>query len=238
MSWGDSLGLGPVTRKAHTSTPYPPPDFSSAWNLGIDKNCTQQYDRASTFKGPILPKWAITWPLGQLAALHRCGVFAKNIKRYLMFFKREQLEVVALEELSEMPAIALGRIARLVPLPQDVVKQWVFDQGSKEPIHVNKAAQLDENMEPDVKTIRRLAVIYSKSNDKLYELIGRDLGWQNAEHYRVRTRKGTEFIRSTSFCLGEKSRQMLEDGEQNGVARSGGVRKVSSFRHRRHSVKT
>eukprot|EP00959_Pyramimonas_sp_CCMP1952_P232791 4865156-Pyramimonas_sp.AAC.1 len=150
-----------------------------------------------------------------------CGCYATNIQRYLLYFDRKQFEVVELEELIQTPAVALQRLARLMPLPTDAVERWVADQASGKPVHMNEAARLDERLEPDETALRHIASCYVKRNEELGELVGRDLGWHRTKHYRILTRKGTEFIRTESFKM------LPRAGDSNSLAPRSGTRRLS-----------
>uniref|UniRef100_A0A7S0RCS1 Sulfotransferase n=1 Tax=Pyramimonas obovata TaxID=1411642 RepID=A0A7S0RCS1_9CHLO len=235
LSWGDALGLGPVAREdASPSCPYPPKSFSSAINLSISTTVKTAYSRAESLMGPTIPGWAISWPLGQFAAMTSCGTFVVNLRRYHRFFDIRQFEVVELEELRDTPAAVLERIARLLPVSEEMVQQWVKD-GSRSPVHLNRSAPLDESQAPSSNTVRQLANYYVPHNEALFQLLGRDLGWHIEKHYRIRTRKRVEFIRTGSFSGGlfggspPDSAGMLESG------RSASVGGLATQRQRRMS---
>jgi hypothetical protein len=49
---------------------------------------------SQALRGPWLPRWACTWPRGQLNAFTQCGRYVDNLDRLLRCFSKEQIAVV------------------------------------------------------------------------------------------------------------------------------------------------
>jgi len=93
------------------------------------------------------------------------GRYAEQLERWLARFSREQLLVLASEDLAAEPAQTYGRVLEFLgrsPFELDSYPR-VYKQDYSE-------------MSPE--TRRRLAVEFAAPNIRLYELLGRDFGWQ------------------------------------------------------------
>lgn len=199
MAWGRSLGLGEACwcgppARSH----YPPCSLRDALALSRSAAVEAQWRRAEALAPacdalPVrLPDWAIPFPNGQLSAFDRMGRFADTIERWLHFFGRDQLVFVHLEELSRDPTAVLERIAakcRERGLPHIRVAaaaerpsptSGAFGGGAPT---LNEAAALVPELEPDESTMRELAAYYRPHNERLFALLGRDLGWHSKYWY-------------------------------------------------------
>jgi hypothetical protein len=76
----------------------------------------------------------------------------------------------------------MKRIAHLIPVPIERLQIWI-DAASDHRIHKNEAAPLHESLEPDETCMRRVGAYYAEPNERLFQFIGRDLGWHQASHY-------------------------------------------------------
>ena len=92
------------------------------------------------------------------------GRYAEQLERWLAVFPREQLLVVASEELAAEPGESYARVLEFLGAPAHALGSYprVYEQSYAE-------------MRPD--TRRRLAEHFAEPNRRLYELLGRDLGW-------------------------------------------------------------
>ncbi len=93
------------------------------------------------------------------------GRYAEQLERWLAVFPREQLFVVASEELASDPGQTYSRVLEFLGAPG-------HELGSYPRVYQQEYAEL----RPD--TRRRLAEYFVEPNRRLYELLGRDLGWQ------------------------------------------------------------
>jgi hypothetical protein len=93
------------------------------------------------------------------------GRYAEQLERWLAVFSREQLLVVASDELAVEPGQTYGRVLDFLGEPAHELGSYQRDY----------ELSYDE-MRPD--TRRRLAEHFAEPNRRLYELLGRDLGWQ------------------------------------------------------------
>lgn len=92
------------------------------------------------------------------------GRYAEQLERWLAVFPREQLLVVASEELAADPGGTYGRVLEFLGAPGHALRSYprVYKQDYGE-------------MAPG--TRRRLEEHFADPNARLYELLGRDLGW-------------------------------------------------------------
>ena len=92
------------------------------------------------------------------------GLYAEQLEHVLRFFPREQLLVVQSEELFAGPGEAVARMIAFLGLPPaDVAVSARLSAGEYSPISAALRA--------------RLAEFYRPHNARLYDLLGRDLGW-------------------------------------------------------------
>ena len=92
------------------------------------------------------------------------GRYAEQLERWLAVFPREQLLVVASDELAVEAGETYARVLEFLGAPPHALGSYprVYEQSYAE-------------MRPD--TRRRLAEHFAEPNRRLYELLGRDLGW-------------------------------------------------------------
>jgi len=93
------------------------------------------------------------------------GRYAEQLERWLAVFPREQLLVVASDELAAEPGETYARVLEFLGAPAHAL-------GSYPRVYEQRYAE----MRPD--TRRRLAEHFAEPNRRLSELLGRDLGWQ------------------------------------------------------------
>jgi hypothetical protein len=93
------------------------------------------------------------------------GRYAEQLERWLAVFPREQLLVVASDELAAEPRETYARVLEFLGAPAYELDSYprVYEQSYGE-------------MQPD--TRRRLAGYFAEPNRRLFELLGRDFGWQ------------------------------------------------------------
>jgi hypothetical protein len=92
------------------------------------------------------------------------GRYAEQLERWLAVFPRERLHVVPSEDLLERPADTYARVLQFIGAPPHELDAFprIFEREYAP-------------MEPA--TRRRLAERFAEPNRRLYELLGRDLGW-------------------------------------------------------------
>jgi Sulfotransferase domain len=93
------------------------------------------------------------------------GRYAEQLERWLAVFRREQLLVLASEELAADPGRTYARVLEFLGAPRHELESYprVYEQAYAE-------------MRAD--TRRRLVNYFAEPNGRLYELLGRDFGWQ------------------------------------------------------------
>src|SRR5712692_9972003 len=92
------------------------------------------------------------------------GRYAEQLERWLAFFPREQLLVLASDELSDEPAETYARVLEFL---------------GAAPHELDAFPRVFERDYPDMKpeTRRMLADTFAEPNRRLYELLGRELAW-------------------------------------------------------------
>ena len=93
------------------------------------------------------------------------GRYAEQLERWLAVFPREQLLVLPSDDLGGDPAAAHGRVLEFLGAPPQRLDSYprVYEREY-------------EPMKPE--TRERLAAEFEEPNRRLYELLGRDLGWR------------------------------------------------------------
>jgi len=96
------------------------------------------------------------------------GRYAEQLERWFAVFPREQLLVLPSEELAGEPDETYAKILEFLGAPPHRLDSYprVYEQQY-------------EGMRPE--TRRRLGEYFDEPNRRLYELLGRDLGWQAVE---------------------------------------------------------
>lgn len=99
----------------------------------------------------------------QFAYLGR-GLYAERLAEWRKHFPKERLLVVCSEDLYAEPAATLGRVFEHLGLP---------------PFAAGAYKAYNQKPYPDLapETRARLAAFFAPHNQRLYELLGRDLGW-------------------------------------------------------------
>ena len=92
------------------------------------------------------------------------GLYAEQLERWYAVFPRERLLVLATEELGTAPAQTYARVLEFVGAPPHELDAYprVFSREYEQMAPATRAA---------------LAAGYAEPNARLYELLGRDLGW-------------------------------------------------------------
>ena len=93
------------------------------------------------------------------------GRYAEQLERWLAVFPPEQLFVVASEELASDSGQTYSRVLEFLGAPR-------HELGSYPRVYQQEYAELRPGPQ------RRLAEYFAEPNRRLYELLGRDLGWQ------------------------------------------------------------
>jgi hypothetical protein len=93
------------------------------------------------------------------------GLYAEQLERWLSYFQRQQLLILESEELFSNPARQVQRVLAFLDLPQRDLR--VFPKINHVPYRQMKPA-----------TRQRLRDHFRLPNQKLYDLIGKDFGWQ------------------------------------------------------------
>jgi hypothetical protein len=93
------------------------------------------------------------------------GLYAEQLERWFAVFPREQLHVLTADELGAETDASYRRVLEHIGVPSRSLPQYprVFEReyGAMQP-----------------ETRRRLAESFAEPNSRLYELLGRDLGWR------------------------------------------------------------
>lgn len=94
------------------------------------------------------------------------GLYAEQLRRWLHRFERDQLLVIASEELFATPEVTLARVLDFLGLPpREGLVYRRTNRGQNKPATLPRAVR------------EELRAYFVPHNQELYELIGRDLGW-------------------------------------------------------------
>jgi Sulfotransferase domain len=97
----------------------------------------------------------------------RRGIYCEQLTRYFKLFKRNQLLILSSQELRDNTSHALRRVSEFLELPEySYPKAW--------PPYL--VGTYDDKLPR--KTGRLLRDFYKPFNEKLYEMLDRDFGWQ------------------------------------------------------------
>lgn len=92
------------------------------------------------------------------------GLYAEQLERWLAFFPRDQLLVLAVEDLADRRAETLRRVFDFLGVrPLELRGDAVANQGSYAPMRAETRAELESR--------------YAEPNARLVELLGRDFEW-------------------------------------------------------------
>jgi Sulfotransferase domain len=105
-----------------------------------------------------------SWPIGCWSYLMRSS-YAAQLERWFALLPRVQFHVLTLEELSARPQATLDRVHEFLELPPHRY------EGLK-PLHTATYDPIDPA------THAQLAEYFRPMNERLYELLGRDFGWE------------------------------------------------------------
>jgi hypothetical protein len=105
-----------------------------------------------------------SWPIGCWSYLMRSR-YAEQLERWFALFPREQFEVMTLEQLACEPQQALDRVHRFLGLPP-------HRYDDLKPLHTASYDAIPAGVR------RRLTEYFRPHNERLYELLGTDLGWE------------------------------------------------------------
>jgi hypothetical protein len=105
-----------------------------------------------------------SWPIGCWSYLMRSR-YAEQVERWLTLFPRSQFHFVSCEELAADPQGALDDVHAFLEIPSHAYADL-------KPLHTASYDALD----PAVRA--QLTDYFRPHNERLYELIGRDLGWE------------------------------------------------------------
>jgi Sulfotransferase domain len=105
-----------------------------------------------------------SWPIGCWSYLMRSR-YVEQLERWFALFPREQFDIMTLEQLACDPQPRLDRVHEFLGLP-------AHRYDDLRPLHT---ASYD-GIPPEVR--RRLTEYFRPYNERLYELLGADLGWE------------------------------------------------------------
>jgi hypothetical protein len=107
----------------------------------------------------------------EFAYLER-GLYAEQIERWLQHFRREQLLVLGAEKFFGDTLPVLQRVYAFLGLPawegDEAVERWIQQKYS-----YGRYAELDDA------TCQRLAEHFRPHNERLYQLLGENFGWES-----------------------------------------------------------
>jgi len=190
LAWAEELRLGRRwLGPPHRTAGYPPKSFREAVLLSRSAEVGAIWRRADELAvGPPLrrmPAWALPFPNGQLSAFDRMGRLADSIERWRAIFGSECFVFVSLDEIVHTPGAVLSAIAakcsELHGEGNGLADCTAAADGLRAPCK-NASAPLPDDLAPDELTQFELAAYYRPHNERLFRVIGRDLGWHNDPH--------------------------------------------------------
>ena len=178
---------------------YPPHSLRIAYQLSSSKSTRDLYAQAEqlTYAGNaqrcglwFLPSWAGTFPGGQLASFAANGKYINNIRRYLRFFKREQIIVIDLQSdianISSVPVTLHRLLDHVAKAPSLIQTEKYYRKIGRiilkknaETIHTKKnvGSKLPAAQEPTDVTFKYLDEAYASSKEELFALLGKRYEW-------------------------------------------------------------
>ncbi|KAM9425911.1 heparan sulfate (glucosamine) 3-O-sulfotransferase 3-like [Pholidichthys leucotaenia] len=161
----------PVTRAIsdYTQIISKTPDIPAFESLAFKNRSTGQIDSL----------WSPLW----------IGLYAQHMERWLAWFPRSQIHLVSGERLISDPAGELGRVQDFLGLQRIVTdKHFYFNktkgfpclkkpEGSSKPHCLGKTkGRMHASIHPVV--MKRLRDFYRPHNQRFYQIVGQDFGWQ------------------------------------------------------------
>lgn len=107
-----------------------------------------------------------SWPIGCWSYLMRSR-YAEQLERWFALFPRERFHFLTLEEMAEDPQRALDGVHGFLQLPS-------HRHQNMRPLHTATYDSIDRD------TRAQLTEYFRPHNERLYELLGMDLGWEGA----------------------------------------------------------
>lgn len=127
--------------------------------LSFEEAVDREPERLAEIDDPLDPAWRHHSYLAR-------GVYANQVQRWLEVVPRDRLLIIKSEDLYRNPGPVLQETQRVLGL-----RPWVLPRF--------KAYHLAQYAPMDVATRRRLADYFAPRNEELYDLVGRDFGWEN-----------------------------------------------------------
>jgi len=194
MAWGSAMGLGHEWLAPPARLPgYPPLSLRAAVDRSRSAEVASLYERAAALPlgcssdasllrrllPATLPEWATPFPDGQLSAFDHMGRYADSIQRWRSHFGDECFVFVHLEDLARDPEAFLSAVGSACErLHAEAPRRQPAAIAATAP-KLNASAALPEALQPNEATLRELADYYRPHNERLFKLIGRDLGWHD-----------------------------------------------------------
>jgi len=117
-----------------------------------------------------------SWPIGCWSYLMRSR-YAEQLERWFALFPRDRFHFLTLEQMSEDPQRAMEDVHRFLQLPS-------HRHESLRPLHTATYDSIDRD------TRAQLTEYFRPHNERLYELLGRDLGWERPVTQPLATSSG------------------------------------------------
>lgn len=195
-AWARDMGMG----EQFLMKKYPPSNFEDAQVLARSDIVRRLYEEGETigmaFKAApsmfyrlvrgFVPQHLLPFPGGQLAAFDAMGRYADNLQRFYDHFGSSRILVLDTDELSEVGGFYnyIRNLAELVPAVGMLIGRAKkkaatsgFDLASQKIVHLNSAEQLQPPLQPSAEALAELRQYYRDHNEKLFRMIGRNLGW-------------------------------------------------------------
>ncbi len=94
------------------------------------------------------------------------GIYVDQLENWTRFFDRDQILVLKSEDFNDDPVATLEQIAEFIDLPK-----WELNEYKK--YHYAHYPEMDAAIR------KRLTTYFEPHNQRLYEFLGMDLGWES-----------------------------------------------------------
>eukprot|EP00658_Telonema_sp_P-2_P047843 TRINITY_DN3641_c0_g3_i1.p2 TRINITY_DN3641_c0_g3~~TRINITY_DN3641_c0_g3_i1.p2 ORF type:complete len:313 (-),score=52.36 TRINITY_DN3641_c0_g3_i1:273-1211(-) len=127
-----------------------------------------------------LPKWASTFPGGQLGCLTQLGKFGCDLERWWGFFARDQFAVIEVERLGD-PQKLLWTLNQLLEGVSAMSTHETRELCSQV-VHANATPKTGVHLQLTAKQQQHWCAVYEPHNHKLADMLGSDIvrGWSRS----------------------------------------------------------
>eukprot|EP00931_Biecheleriopsis_adriatica_P124290 TRINITY_DN99419_c0_g1_i1.p1 TRINITY_DN99419_c0_g1~~TRINITY_DN99419_c0_g1_i1.p1 ORF type:complete len:414 (+),score=75.84 TRINITY_DN99419_c0_g1_i1:84-1325(+) len=187
--WARSMGMS----NDFLMRGYPPASFEDAVAMSRSKEVQELYREGelaaskvladgrrgilAALRAPRLPERLLPFPGGQLCAFDSMGHYAKNVARYLRYYRKSRLICGQTAELATPSGLiaVVERLGALVPALKRL--QEARPHPVAQAPRLNESPPIPSDLEPRPEVLEELARHYQQANLELKELLGPSLSW-------------------------------------------------------------